>query len=113
MWNIIITHLFDEWFNGQQESLQDEVLSKLNILSEFGQNLGRPHVDTLKASKYPNMKELRIQHLGLPIRVFFAFDPKRNAIILCAGNKKGLNEKLFYTEMIRLSDSQFDEYLNQ
>ncbi|OLV71818.1 addiction module toxin RelE, partial [Acinetobacter baumannii] len=45
------------------------------------------------------------------IRGFFAFDPERKAIVLCAGDKKGLNEKAFYKEMIKIADEQYEQYL--
>lgn len=83
----------------------------LKILREYGPQLGRPYVDTLHDSKFPNMKELRIQHAGNPVRAFFAFDPCRNAIVLCAGNKTGLNEKRFYKDMIKLADAEFKKHL--
>ncbi|MCP1627120.1 hypothetical protein J2T25_000032 [Citrobacter amalonaticus] len=73
--------------------------------------LGRPYVDTVKASTYPNMKELRIQHAGAPVRAFFAFDPGRKAIELCAGDKTGCLEKQFYKEMIKLADAEFSQHL--
>lgn len=56
------------------------------------------------------MKELRIQHGGWPIRAFFAFDPVRRAIILCAGDKS--NDKQFYARMIRIADDEFTAHLN-
>ncbi|HCB1585753.1 TPA: type II toxin-antitoxin system RelE/ParE family toxin, partial [Citrobacter freundii] len=58
-----------------------------------------------------NMKELRVQHQGSPIRAFFAFDPSRYGIVLCAGDKTGLNEKKFYKEMIRLADAEYRNHL--
>ena len=59
--------------------------------------------------KYPNMKELRIQHKGKPLRAFFAFDPLRQAIVLCAGDKS--NDKQFYERMIKIADAEFTDYL--
>lgn len=55
------------------------------------------------------MKELRIQHQGKPLRAFFAFDPLRQAIVLCAGDKS--NDKQFYKRMIALADTEFAAYL--
>lgn len=74
--------------------------------------MGRPFADTVKGSKYPNMKELRIQHQGDPVRAFFAFDPERNGIVLCAGDKTGLNEKQFYKDMIKIADKEFSKHLH-
>lgn len=87
------------------------MLAALKILREFGPHLGRPQVDTVKGSKYPNMKELRVQFSGHPVRAFFAFDPERRAIVLCAGEKTGVNEKRFYKEMIKCADAEFSHYL--
>lgn len=81
------------------------------LLEKFGPKLGRPYVDTLNGSNFANMKELRIQHAGNPVRAFFAFDPTRRAIVLCAGDKTGINEKRFYKDMIRLADSEYRKHL--
>ncbi|MBC8945733.1 type II toxin-antitoxin system RelE/ParE family toxin [Xenorhabdus indica] len=111
MWELITTELFDQWFDEQPDELQENVLAVMHVLELKGPMLGRPLVDTLNGSRYPNMKELRIQHNGMPIRAFFAFDPKRQAIILCAGNKAGQNQRLFYKEMIEIADEQFRIHL--
>jgi hypothetical protein len=83
----------------------------MGVLEKFGPTLGRPYVDTLNDSDFANMKELRIQHQGNPVRAFFAFDPTRRAIVLCAGDKTGLNEKRFYKDMIKLADSEYRKHL--
>lgn len=74
--------------------------------------LPRPYADTVKGSRYSNMKELRIQSRGMPIRAFFAFDTHRIGILLCTGNKSG-NEKRFYEEMIPFADREFTNYLKK
>lgn len=73
--------------------------------------LGRPYADTVYESAFPNMKELRIQNQGNPVRAFFAFDPLRQAIVLCAGDKSG--DKRFYDRMIPLADREYQEYLKE
>ncbi|PLM95506.1 hypothetical protein CWN47_10480, partial [Klebsiella variicola] len=87
MWDVETTDTFDAWFELQSRALKEDMLATMLILSEFGPQLGRPYVDTVKDSTFQDMKELRVQHHGLPIRAFFAFDPLRKAIVLCAGNK--------------------------
>jgi len=82
------------------------------VLEEKGPGLARPYADTVHGSRFSNMKELRVQSRGDPVRVFFAFDPSRTGVLLCAGNKVG-NEKRFYDEMIPIADQEFTEYLNQ
>ncbi|HDR2380979.1 TPA: type II toxin-antitoxin system RelE/ParE family toxin [Enterobacter kobei] len=111
MWNVETTDRFDQWYFEQTTALKEDVLAMMHILAEFGPTLGRPYVDTVKASAYANMKELRIQHAGNPIRAFFAFDPDRKAIVLCAGDKTGCKQKLFYNEMITLADVEYSRHL--
>lgn len=72
----------------------------------------RPYADTINGSCHSNMKELRVQSRGEPIRVFFAFDPKRRGILLCAGNKTG-DEKRFYKEMLSIADHEFARHLEK
>lgn len=78
-----------------------------------GPHLGRPHVDTLYGSKIPNLKELRVQSNGRPVRGFFVFDPMRKAIVLCAGNKEGADEKRFYKTMIKTAENEYHRHLDQ
>lgn len=111
MWVVETTDTFENWFHQQTLDLKEDVLAALQILAEYGPQLGRPYVDTVNASSYPNMKELRIQHAGDPVRAFFAFDPLRKAIVLCAGDKTGKNEKKFYKNMIKMADAEFSQHL--
>ena len=83
----------------------------MKLLIERGPQLHRPHVDTLKAPRHSNMKELRIQSGGKPLRGFFAFDPQRSAILLIGGDKTG--DKRFYNRMIPLADDLFDKHLEE
>lgn len=55
------------------------------------------------------MRELRVQSKGDPLRVFYAFDPRRTAILLIGGNKAGNDQ--FYREMIPVADRLYDEHL--
>lgn len=89
------------------EALQEEIL----ILEALGPQLGRPQVDTLKASKYSNMKELRFNADKGVWRVAFAFDPERKAILLVGGNKAGVNQGRFYKQLIKIADERFTDYL--
>lgn len=110
MWSVETTDLFDHWFDSLDDNDRASVLAAMLALRERGPMLPRPYADTVKGSRYLNMKELRVQSKGDPIRAFFAFDPKRHGIVLCAGNKTG-NEKRFYQSMIRLADEEFSKHL--
>ena len=91
--------------------MQDELLAQGKVLEQFGPTLGRPHVDTLKGSRHANMKELRFGTEDGVWRVAFAFDPKREAILLVAGDKSGGGEQRFYRQLIRRADERFDDHL--
>lgn len=110
-WTVLFHDAFDVEFKSLNLGLQDELLAHALLLGEFGPNLGRPTVDGLKGSKHTNMKELRFGWDGGIWRVAFAFDPKRQAILLVGGNKGGADQKRFYKRLIAVADERFDEHL--
>lgn len=85
-WKAYFHPKFKAEFDELSKSVQDELLAILIPLREYGPELGRPEVDTLKGSKFAKMKELRFRAGGV-WRVAFAFDTKRTAILLVAGDK--------------------------
>ena len=93
--------------------MQDELLAQATLLETFGPALGRPRVDTLNGSRHANMKELRFQAADGVWRVAFAFDPRRKAILLVAGDKSGVSERRFYRGLIKKADDRFDLHLEQ
>ena len=111
MWAVKTTDRFDDWFTSLNDSERASVLAALLVLRERGPGLSRPYADTLKGSRHSNMKELRIESKGDPLRAFFAFDPYRMGIVLCAGNKVG-NERRFYDEMLLVADREYTRWLN-
>ncbi len=110
-WIVLFHDEFDAEFQEMAEGLQDELLAHAMLLREFGPDLGRPTVDTLKGSKYANMKELRFNWDGGAWRVAFAFDPRRQAILLTGGDKAGADQKRFYKRLIRTADKRFGDHL--
>ncbi|MBE9579209.1 MULTISPECIES: type II toxin-antitoxin system RelE/ParE family toxin [Moraxella] len=109
MWEVLYADEFARWLDTLDDDEIDSVLYALNILAQLGPQLGRPYADTLYDSTISNLKELRIQHNGKPYRAFYAFDPIRRAIMLCAGDKTG--DKRFYQRMVPLAERIYDEYL--
>ena len=86
------------------------LLAAIRILRDVGPTLGRPLVDTVTASRRRNMKELRPGSTGrTEIRVLFAFDLRRRAILLCGGDKAG-NWRRWYAINIPIADDRFDEH---
>jgi len=112
MWEVITTDTFDGWFDSLNDSDRANVIAGMLLLQEMGPHLSRPYADTLYDSKYVNMKELRVQSKGDPLRAFFAFDPDRKGILLCAGNKVG-DEKRFYKRMIPIADKEYKVHLSK
>ncbi|AGX86629.1 type II toxin-antitoxin system RelE/ParE family toxin [Candidatus Symbiobacter mobilis] len=110
-WTVLLHDTFLDELALLAEGLQDEVLAHANLLAQFGPNLGRPTVDTLKASRHANMKELRFDWNGEVWRVAFAFDPKRQAILLVGGDKGGADQRRFYKRLIAIADGRYDEHL--
>lgn len=112
-WTVQIGDEFEPEFFALPKDVQDETLAMTRLLQHSGPNLGRPRVDTLKDSRHANLKELRFDAAGGVWRVAFAFDPKRRAILLVAGDKSGGSEKRFYRELIRKADQRFDAHLER
>jgi hypothetical protein len=87
------------------------VIAAVELLGEHGPQLGRPLVDTVVGSRHKNMKELRPGSSGRSeLRILFAFDPKRTAILLVAGDKAG-NWNKWYRANIPIADDRFDDHL--
>ncbi len=111
MWAVATTALFDSWFAELDGSAQAEIMAKVELLKLLGPQLKRPHADTLKGSRHSNMKELRANSRDAVLRIAFAFDPERNALLLIGGNKAGVGQRQFYREMIGRADGLYDGHL--
>lgn len=109
MWSIKQTGVFDAWYMSLNDADRQNVLAAILMLRDLGPKLPRPYADTVKGSRHCNMKELRIQSQGKPLRVFFAFNPLRTGILLCGGDKAG--NKRFYDDMIKVADREYSIHL--
>lgn len=112
-WIVEFHRDFDPEFEQLPEEVQDELRARAYLLQQFGPQLGRPHADTLKGSRHSNMKELRFEAALGVWRVAFAFDPKRRAVLLIAGDKSGGGEARFYRSLISKADVRFDDHLTR
>src|SRR5437764_9690051 len=110
-WEVVFHAEFESEFAALPTDVQDELLAQAKLVQQFGPLLGRPRADTLNGSRHANMKELRFSAADGEWRVAFAFDPKRRAILLVAGDKSGVSEKRFYRGLIRKADDRFDAHL--
>lgn len=105
------TDEFGSWWSALDEGEQDDVAAMVGLLEERGVKLGFPYSSGIERSRHGHMRELRIQSGGRPIRVFYAFDPRRMAILLIGGDKTGNNR--FYEEFIPVADRLYDEHLEE
>lgn len=102
----------ESWVLGLDDGTYNLVAAAITRLEAAGPTLGRPTADRIKGSRHHNMKELRPGSAGRSeIRILFAFDPKRRAILLVAGDKAS-RWKQWYTENVPIADDRFDEWLS-
>ncbi|MDR3764328.1 MAG: type II toxin-antitoxin system RelE/ParE family toxin [Acidobacteriota bacterium] len=110
-WIVAFHEEFDAEFEELAVEVQEELLAQAKVVEHFGPQTGRPRVDTLHGSQYANMKELRFEAADGVWRVAFAFDPRRRAILLVAGDKSGVSEKRFYRQLIAKADERYRRHL--
>lgn len=110
-WTILMYSEFSTWLETLDEGSQDAVAIDVHVLELVGPQLGRPQVDTLAGSRHANLKELRTRHHGHQYRIAFAFDPKRQAVLLLGGDKAGAAQRRFYKDLIKQADTIFDRHL--
>jgi hypothetical protein len=114
-WMVI---LVDEVANWYLDLVNDEpataelVAAAIDLLEADGPTLGRPLVDSIEGSSIRNLKELRPGSRGRSeIRILFAFDPERQAVLLVAGDKAG-NWTKWYDDNIPLAERRFEAWLS-
>ena len=81
------------------------------MLEEYGPGFRFPHSSGVAGSRHGHMRELRVQSGGRPVRVFYAFDPRRSAILLIVGDKT--DDGRFYEQFVPLADRLYDEHLKE
>ncbi len=110
-WNVEVTDECKDWLEGLTEDDFDCVDYAADLLTEHGPHLDHPHSSKINGSRHAHMRELRVQSGGRPLRIFYAFDPRRSAILLIGGDKTG--DKRFYDRMIPVADDLYDTYLEE
>jgi len=104
------TDEFEEWwYCSLNDFEQDAIAAVVGLLEEKGPHLPYPYSSGISSSRHRLMRELRVQHRGTPFRTFYALDPRRTAILLIGGNKKGNNR--WYEEFVPIADRLYDEHL--
>jgi hypothetical protein len=113
-WKVIVVPEVDEWLTMLEETdpgSYEQVANAIGVLAIEGPVLGRPLVDTIHDSAFGNLKELRPGSRGrTEIRILFVFDPRRQAVLLVAGDKSG-RWNGWYRTAIREAEKRYLAYL--
>jgi hypothetical protein len=115
-WEILLTAQVEGFLDDLYETDRDShrlVNQAILVLERNGPSEGRPLVDTVTASRIPNMKELRPPSAGrTEIRILLVFDPGRSAILLVAGDKSGQWAR-WYRAAIPEAEQLYQGYLKE
>ena len=112
-WKVVFHPYFEPEFAAMPQAAREGLAAAMGFIGEFGPHLGRPTADTLAGSRFANMKEIRFRAANGAWRVAFAFDPKRQAVVLCAGDKAGVAQRRFYGTLIATADQRFETWLKE
>jgi hypothetical protein len=110
-WEVEYTDEFAIWWDSLSEKEQVEISAKVELLEEHGPTLPRPHSDVITTSRHANMKELRGKVEERQLRVLYAFDPRRAALLLIGGDKTG--DPKWYEKFVPIAEELFDRHLKQ
>lgn len=110
MVEVLATDAFKQWYDGLDEAGTNVVFRLVEMLELLGLALGYPYSSAIEGSRYA-IRELRSQSRRQPVRIFYAFDPKRQAVLLLGGDKSG--DKKFYERMIPAAERMWEQYLKE
>ena len=105
-WAVEYTNEFGAWWAELTCGEQEDVAAVAELPMEHGPELPFPYSSGAAGSRHGHMRELRVQSGGKPIRVFYAFDPRRAAILLIGGHKTG--DDRFYKRYLPLADKLYE-----
>ena len=108
MWEVEYTDQVGAWWHQLDDDQQERAAAAVEIIEPGGPGVGRPRVDTLEGSRHANLKELRTGN----VRVLFAFDPTRTAVLLLGGDKTG-RWREWYSQAVPLAGRLYDEHLRR
>ena len=109
-WEVEYTDEFFGWFDILTEAEQDSVAASVGLLESLGPELPFPYSSRITSSRHAHRRELRVQHRGKPLRVLYAFDPRRTAILLLGGDRTGADR--WYEVNVPLADALYDSHLD-
>jgi hypothetical protein len=107
---VYATDEFAGWYDALEDRHRERVAACVDLLEQTGIALGFPYSSAIVGSAFA-LRELRIQSHGHAMRVFYAFDPQRDAVVLIGGDKTGLSDERFYREHVPKAERILREYL--
>jgi hypothetical protein len=110
VYEVVGTADFEAWFLDLDDLDSRAVARVVGLLESRGPRLGFPHSSAIRGSRYA-FRELRIQSRGHPLRVIYAFDPHRQAVLLMGGDKAG--DDRFYQWIVPKAEVLWEEYLRE
>lgn len=110
MVEVVVTDEFRDWYEALGEDMQADVFEAVEWLKRLGVALGYPRSSQIRGSRYA-LRELRIQSHGDPLRVFYAFDPGRQAVLLIGASKVG--DDRFYRIYVPQAERLWETYLEE
>jgi hypothetical protein len=109
LWSVEYTDEFGVWWDGLSAAEQESVAASVGLLEQLGPDLPFPHSSSVVGSRHRHMRELRIQHRGRPLRVLYAFDPRRVALLLIGGDKTG--DQRWYDVFVPVADRIYSAHI--
>jgi len=108
-WSVEYTDEFGAWWDDLGAAEQESVAASVGLLERLGPDLPFPHSSRIVGSRHGRLRELRVQHRGRPLRVLYAFDSRRTALLLVGGDKSGKDR--WYDAFVPLADRLYDKHL--
>ncbi len=108
-WEVEYTDEFGRWWDALNEEEQVSVDASVRLLERFGPMLPYPHSSAVRGVRHRHLRELRIQHRGRPLRVLYAFDPRRVALLLLGGDKTGKDR--WYEENVPRAEALYGRHV--
>jgi hypothetical protein len=103
------TDEFGAFWKTLSEDEQEDIAAIIDLLEEKGIELPFPFSTGVEGSKHSHMRELRVQSKSNPLRILYAFDPRRAAVLLIGGNKRG--DKRWYKTYVPIADKLYADHL--
>jgi len=110
-WEVEYTDQFGLWWRTLADDEQDDIAYSVGLLAELGPALGFPHSSKVNGSRHGQMRELRTQSGGKPLRTLYAFNPLRTAILLIGGDKTG--DDRWYDKFVPVADQLYQQHLDE